>query len=291
MHDSDVLIRFTLQVAAAAVDEALITLWELAPQGFEEHDAGAGDMRFVLYAEPDEAPTLSAALLELVDELGMDGGPAQLDEDRIANENWREAWKVNFTLQRIGRFVIRPSWIEYTAAPGEHVIHLDPGAAFGSGLHETTRLCLQALDALAAESRRFTRVLDFGTGTGILGIAATRLWSCEVWAVDDDPLALQACQENAERNDVAARFTLRRALPPPAPPYDLVLANIQRPVLLEHSRALTERLAPGGELVLSGLLTGDEAEIRAAYQATGCGVRERTQDKDWIALRVARESP
>jgi ribosomal protein L11 methyltransferase len=294
MTDADRLFRFTLIVPAALADLAVAELWDLAPEGFEEHEDRASDgdgpgVRYVLYASAAAVDALAAGLQELVERLAQQAqGGVSLEADDIPDQNWREAWKVHFTLQRVPPFVIRPSWIEYEPAPGEHVIHLDPGSAFGTGLHESTRLCLRALAAVAAEGTSPGRVLDFGTGTGILGIGACRLFPCEVVAVDDDPLALTACDENIARNGVRERFALALALPPDLAPVGLTLANVSRPVLVEHAAALVAATVPGGALVLSGLLVGDEAAVVEAFAGAGATLRERTQENDWIALRLQR---
>lgn len=292
------LHRFSLQVPLKGVDLAVAELGELAPEGFEECElprrggAAGTSPCYVLYARSEVAPALSASLEALAETLReATGEEVSLWSETLADQNWREAWKVHFTLQRVPPFVIRPSWIDYAASPGEHVIHLDPGSAFGSGLHESTRLCMRAIAALRAEGLSPREVLDFGTGTGILGIAACLLFPCHVLAVDDDPLALTACEENASRNDVWQRFRLAPALPEEPVGADLTLANVSRPVLIEKASALVDATAPEGSLVLSGLLLSDEKPVLEAFERRGARLRECTRENDWLALRLVRSAP
>lgn len=292
MDDPALLHRFSLVVPPSGADLAVGELMDLAPEGFEEEEAphpGGARTCFRLWARPEHAEALAASLGALASLLREETGEeVTLHTETVPDQNWREAWKVHFTLQRIGPFVVRPSWIDYDPAPGEQLIHLDPGSAFGTGLHETTRLCLRSLADLAARRASPRRVLDFGTGTGILGIAACRLFPCRVLAVDSDPLALAACEENAERNGVADRFTLGSTLAEDRERADLVLANVSRPVLVEVASALVQSTAPGGTLVLSGLLLGDEAAVVEAYALVGATPKARTQENDWLALELGR---
>ncbi|MDY0000604.1 MAG: 50S ribosomal protein L11 methyltransferase [Polyangia bacterium] len=296
MDAPSLLHRFSLQVEMAAAELALAELWDIAPEGFEEHEAGlpGEDLaaRFVLYASAEDAPRLAMSLQGLAERLERVTGLAtSLESETIPDQNWRETWKVHFTLQRVPPFVIRPSWIEYTPSPDEQVIHLDPGSAFGTGLHESTRLCLRAIATLASQGASPGSVLDFGAGTGILGIAACRLFPCRVLAVDDDPLALSACDENSARNGVRELFRLEPALPPGGAFSNLTLANVSRPVLVEFAGALCDSTLPGGHLVLSGLLLGDADPVLEAFTKAGARLVEETRENDWLALRLARSGP
>ena len=153
------------------------------------------------YGAGAEGDRLRAGLADVLAGLGYAASNMSLFVETRPNQNWREVWKVNFQIQHIGRFVIRPSWLDYAPGAGEHVIHLDPGSAFGTGLHESTRLCLHAIATLADAGERPATVVDFGCGTGILALAAGLLFpAASAWCLDNDPLALVACQENAERN-------------------------------------------------------------------------------------------
>jgi len=290
MPESDILHMLELTVPSVAADAAVGLLAELSPQGFEEHaeDGHPPTVRFVVYGEPEAAAALRGAMEGLTGALrAAHGSTVRLVCSEIPQQNWREAWKVHFTLQRVGRFVIRPSWIDYRPEPTEQLIHLDPGSAFGTGLHETTRLCLRALLTLHEKGRTPEAVLDFGCGTGILGIGACLLWSCHVVAVDDDPLAISACTENAERNALAHRIGARERLPEDRR-FEVVLANVSCPVLVDFAQRLADRLAPAGRLVLSGLLLTDRDAICAAYAGVGLETLAESQEGDWLCLVLGR---
>jgi len=284
------LLCLELTVPAVAADATVGALAELSPQGFEEHgeEGPPPQVRFVVYGEPSSAAGLRTAMEALVGVLTAEHGDGvRLVSSEIPQQNWREAWKVHFTLQRVPPFVVRPSWIDYTPADAEHLIHLDPGSAFGTGIHETTRLCLRALATLDAQGRAPQEVLDFGCGTGILGIGACLLWPCTVVAVDDDPYAISACEENAERNGFAERIQARDRLPR-SRSFQLVLANVSRPVLVDFAGPLARTLASDGRLVLSGLLVTDREAICEAYQGVGLEVIGETQETDWLCLVLGR---
>ncbi len=212
-----------------------------------------------------------------------------------ADEDWRESWKAHFHARRVsGRLVIKPSWEQWDPAPGECVIELDPGTSFGTGLHFTTCSCLQVLDRLAREGG-LRRVCDLGCGSGILAVAAARLGVPAVTAVDNDPAAVACTQENARRNGVADRVRActgsAGGTPGVAEPgYDLVLANILSPVLLEHAGAIAGRVVPGGALVLAGLTREEADTVSAAYVRIGCREIERLTDPVWATLLLRRDS-
>jgi ribosomal protein L11 methyltransferase len=300
MTDADTLLQLTLEVPTDLADDLTVALGDLSPEGFEQDDGdlqhapGAsapppGRVRFTLYGPGEEGERLRAGLTALVASLGENASRVSLAVEARPNQNWREVWKVHFQIQHIDRFVIRPSWLDYAPAAGEHVIHLDPGSAFGTGLHESTRLCLRALAALADAGERPATVVDFGCGTGILALAAGLLFpAATAWCLDNDPLALVACRENAERNGQAERQHLGEVLDATVPLADLMLANVSRPVLLAHADALVTATAPGGVLVLSGLLAGEEVVISEAFAARGAPSVRVTREHDWVAVTCRR---
>ena len=207
---------------------------------------------------------------------------------RIVHEaDWAEAWKAHFPVMRIGRrLVIRPTWRRHRSAPDDVVLALDPGMAFGTGLHPTTRLCLTALESIADRGRLGgARVLDVGCGSGILAIAALRLGAERAVGLDTDPIAIEATRANARRNRVARRLRADLgSLPSGRGPFDVVLANLIAGLLVPLAPLLRDEVAPGGLLLASGIFIDREAEVRGAFEAAGLVVDERAVEGDWVAL-------
>lgn len=205
--------------------------------------------------------------------------------------DWAEAWKSFFPVLRVGRrLVIRPTWRHHRARAEDVVIALDPGMAFGTGLHPTTRLCLAALEPLAEDGRLDgARVLDVGCGSGILAIAAIRLGAANALGVDTDPIAIEATLANARRNRLGRRLRARQgSIPTGEPSFDLVLANLIAGVLVPLAPGLSTELRPGGSLVASGIFVDREAEVLTAFEAAGLDPTDRSVDGDWIALTCRR---
>jgi ribosomal protein L11 methyltransferase len=216
-------------------------------------------------------------------------GPLQT---RLVHEtDWADAWKAYFPVMRIGRrIVIRPTWRRHRRAPDDVVLALDPGMAFGTGLHPTTRLCLAATETLADRGGLAgARVLDVGCGSGILAIAALRLGADTAFGVDTDPIAIEATTANARRNRLARRLPSRvGSLPSGEPRFDVVLANLIAGVLVPLAGALHDELRPGGVLVASGIFVDREGDVRDAFEAAGLVVDARLAESDWVALVVRR---
>jgi ribosomal protein L11 methyltransferase len=201
--------------------------------------------------------------------------------------DWATAWREGYEPMRIGRLTIVPSWLP-VPAEADLVLRLDPGMAFGTGLHPTTRACLELLDEMAPMP---DRVLDVGSGSGILSLAALRLGADRVVGYDTDPLAVEATSQNAAANGVGERFEVRAGTLPPAPadePYPLVLANLVAAVLIELNARLAAHTAPGGTVIASGIIEPREPEVEAALRAAGLEVAGRRTDGDWVSLRLVR---
>ena len=212
----------------------------------------------------------------------------------MREEDWADAWKSHYQTQRVGRrLTIKPSWLDYAPAADELIIELDPGMAFGTGLHPTTRLCLQALEDYVTPDQ--TRLLDLGTGSAILAIGAARLGgpALHIDALDTDPVAVAVAQENVARNGLAARITVGAGSldvdTPPPPTYHLIVANILARVIIARAPALAAALAPGGVVIASGILAERGAEVDAALQAAGLRLLERRQEGDWLAIIASNE--
>ena len=209
----------------------------------------------------------------------------------IHDADWAETWKAYFPVMRVGRrLVIRPTWREHVAATDDVVLALDPGMAFGTGLHPTTRLCLATLEPLADDGRlAAARVLDVGCGSGILAIAALKLGAAAALGVDTDPIAIEATIENAARNGLDGRLTAREgSLPTAELPFDIVVANLIAGVLVPLAPRLRDELRFGGTLVASGIFVDRETEVTAAFEAARLVVEDRTTEGDWVALRLRR---
>ncbi len=211
---------------------------------------------------------------------------------RIVHEaDWAEAWKEHFPVLRIGRrIVIKPTWRDHAARPGDVILDLDPGMAFGTGLHPTTRLCLAAVESAADRGLLDgARVLDVGCGSGILAIAAAKLGAASVLGVDTDPIAVEATAANAARNGLADRISARAgSLPSGELGFDLVLANLIASVLIALAVSLREELRRGGTLLASGIFEDRESDVRAAFEAAGLAVTTHTIEGEWVALEAVR---
>ncbi len=209
----------------------------------------------------------------------------------VHEEDWAEAWKSYFPVLRVGRrLVIRPTWRRHRRRPDDVVLALDPGMAFGTGLHPTTRLCLAALETLADRGAiDGGRVLDVGCGSGILAIAAVKLGAAEALGVDTDPIAIESTLANARRNRLVRRIRARVGSPPSLePPFDVVLANLIAGVLVPLAGPLRDELRPGGTLLASGIFIDREGEVTAAFGAAGLVVTERSAEGDWVAITATR---
>jgi len=247
------------------------------------------------------ADAVTAALEETRDAVARwQAGGASVDPARVRTSaampeaEWRDAWKRYFKITRITRqFVIVPSWEQFTPTGDDVAIDLDPGMAFGTGTHASTRLVLEELQALADGGVGVTRALDVGCGSGILAIAVVKRWPGSTCiAVDHDPIAVDATRDNAAVNRVADRIpastdTLDRM----TDEFPLVLANIQAHVLRALMTDLLARLAHGGTLILSGLLTPQAAPLAEEFVAAGARIvriRESTDDPQWSSVTLTK---
>ena len=215
--------------------------------------------------------------------------PHGLPEPRlttVGKSDWATGWKEHFHVVRIGRqFVIKPGWRDYTPTDDDIVIEIDPGLAFGSGLHPTTQLCLKIFEDMPLTGQR---IFDVGTGSGILSIAALKLGAEFVRAVDVDDVAVRVAIENFELNGVMSQVktAVGSADNAGGEQWPLVVANILAHILIDIMPGLTAAVAPGGTLILSGMIAEQEADVRASAENHGLRVVGRRQEEDWVALIV-----
>ncbi|MDQ3881061.1 MAG: 50S ribosomal protein L11 methyltransferase [Chloroflexota bacterium] len=214
------------------------------------------------------------------------GPVGELAVRSVDETDWADAWRRHYTPQRIGRLLVVPSWADASVAPDDVVITLDPGMAFGTGLHPSTRGCLELLQRC-----RWPRgsVLDVGSGSGILAIAMLALGAERAIAVDIDPVAVEATRANADRNSVGDRIT---ALPGSLPDerlgtFDVVCANLVARVLVDLADRLVDSLAQGADLVAAGIVAERANEVESAFDERGATVVDRLEDGDWVSFRLA----
>jgi ribosomal protein L11 methyltransferase len=275
------LKAFRITVPGPDEDLATALLFEEGTQGIEVQADDSGRASLLAYF-PDEvgALALHTALLRIPG--------AKVESAAVPAVDWVSRFRESFRSFRAGRFLIAPSW-ENPSGTDAGVLVIEPGRAFGTGTHESTRLCLAALSTLA-EERPLGRVLDVGTGTGLLAVAAAKLGAHAVVGVDNDPDSLEAARLHARLNQVPLR-TVRadggRSFLPGR--FDVVLANLTAPLLIERHAELGALVAGGGALVLSGMLASDLAEVRAAHH--GIGAVSVTLDGEWAALLYRRGRP
>lgn len=214
-------------------------------------------------------------------------GSCRIESREIAAEDWVETWKRHYRAMPVSpRVTVAPTWDEEAEAPGEGLlIRLDPGMAFGTGSHETTALCIEAIDTRMAPS---SRVLDVGTGSGILAIAAAGLGARHVDACDIDPHAVKVARENFVLNGVAERVnSWVGSLESAGGSYDLILANLLADILISEAEGLQQQLAPLGLLVASGLITERRDEVLARFAEVGLVLHDELERNDWVALILA----
>jgi ribosomal protein L11 methyltransferase len=294
-------IELQVELPAAMAEIVAAELGELCG-GVEIRDAEtvfptARDRAAVVaLSQPDEVEGVLAALdevLETARAAGSEVDPVAIRRRAAHEDEWRDLWKQFFRTTRIGRrFIVRPSWDEAARAPEgkDEVIDLDPGRAFGTGAHPSTRLVIAALEDLAETRPAPATFLDLGCGSGILAIAAHRLWpKAAGLAVDLDSEATDCTEENLERNRVKGVKTKTGTLDDVPGKFDLILANIQRDVLETIADKLPAHLEKEGRLVLSGLLTSDADPVRMTYEKAGWRFVFRGDEGEWASLVLAYE--
>ena len=291
-------VEIIVPAAASDVDEVAALLADACEPAKEGTEVRGDEV--VIWAPLADQEAIVAevrAAVAAFAEAGLGVDPSTVRaQPALPEAEWRDAWKRYFHVTRISpRIVVVPSWETYQPTPDDVVIALDPGMAFGTGTHASTRLVLEELDRLDAEGLAPARVLDVGAGSGILAIAAVKLWpAATVVAVDNDPIAVAACAENAGVNAVGDRIA--SAATPVGDvdgQFELVLANIQAHVLRELLPGLAPRVAPGGTLVMSGLLSPQAEAVAEAYAAVGftvVAIRPSAADPAWSSAVLRRTS-
>jgi ribosomal protein L11 methyltransferase len=201
----------------------------------------------------------------------------------LAEEDWAEAWKKYYTILHVGKnLVIKPAWLDYVPRENEVVIELDPGMAFGTGLHPTTRLCMVALEERVTQD---CTVLDVGTGSGILSIATAKFGARGILALDTDPIAVKTATRNVAINHADNVVRVERgSIGASCNRFDLICINILAEVICELAPTLAAALRSGGIIIASGILDFKADDVVGALDAVGIEVVEKKQEEDWVAL-------
>ncbi len=219
---------------------------------------------------------------------GVSSGPGEIFWSEVQDEDWSESWKQYFHTEKVGGLVvIKPSWEEYEASPDDIVVEIDPGAAFGTGTHPTTTMCIREMERLM---RGGMEVIDVGTGSGILAITAAKLGASHVTAVDYDPTAVKVAKENIAQNHAENLITtgVSDLLQGVEGKADLIIANIIADIIIRLFDQLEEHLKPEGKLLCSGIIADRMADVTEAALAHGFEVEKVMEAKGWAAMVIQR---
>jgi ribosomal protein L11 methyltransferase len=296
-------VQLTAEVAAADADAASSLLRTLADGGawietpFTQRDVESpavavkdAPVRIHVYLRGTDAEANATLGRMALTTAGIDATVTVRDVDE---EDWAESWKEHFHIERFGEHVVVvPTWRSYDADPGDAVVTLDPGMAFGTGQHETTRMCIESLECAMVAG---ARVLDVGCGSGILSLAAAKLGGGEVVGVDIDEMCVRVTAENARTNGVehivhVARGSLGEAWPfadTSTGQFDVVVANIIARTIVELAQPLVDALFQDGRLIVSGVIEEREAEVRAALGAAGARIDHIRSMGDWRCIEAS----
>ncbi len=260
-------------------------------------DDGTAYLTFYL-DEDEDADAVLRRVEEELDSLRQfsDIGPCTIERSETEDKDWVNNWKQFFHQFTVDEFLVIPSWEKVRPEDeGKKILHIDPGTAFGTGMHETTQLCMRQLKKYVTEG---CEVLDVGTGSGILGIVALMLGADHVFGTDLDPCAMDAVRENLEANgieDDRMQAIIGNLIDDPQvqdqagyEKYDIVTANILAPVLVELTPQIVHHLKKGGIYITSGILDVKEQDVTKACENAGLTVVEVTHQGEWVSVTARR---
>lgn len=272
--------------ATELADSLASFLLDQGAPGLQTEDLGETVRLTAHFADPPRADVVDAYCQALPAAFPGCGVP-QVHFESIADAAWAESWKEHFPALEVGdRVFVHPPWMNDVPA-GRLGIRLDPGMAFGTGQHASTRGCLELLE-VAMRSTRIARVLDIGTGSGILAIAAAKLGAREICAVDIDADACRVATENATVNRVAERIRVCDSLEAADGRFDVILANLFAPQLVELTTQIIARLAPDGWAIGSGILVEEADSVVDAWSRAGLFLHTRRPEAEWVTLAFRR---
>ncbi|MDY0020736.1 MAG: 50S ribosomal protein L11 methyltransferase [Anaerolineae bacterium] len=281
-------LEVSVAVAGEAAEAVAEVLSRYVPQGVAIELGNTPSVDSVIVraylSNDDEMEARRQKIAEALWHLGQIWPIPEPEYTLIPDQDWTARWKESIPILHLGqRIVIKPSWRSYTPTDGEVILELDPGMAFGTGLHPTTQLCIEALESLVQPE---LQLLDLGTGTGILALAAAKLGVQQITAVDNDAAAVTVARRNARSNGVAESIHLiHGSLEDAEGAYDLILANILAPTIISMAeKNLVGYLRPRGRLIASGILQEQAQEVTDVLETYGMTIIEMRQKEDWIAV-------
>jgi len=288
-------VEVKVDVPSSWVEGVSNFLIELGSPGVIQKDGSGGAKReretvLAYFPDPSSFPNRRKKIRRYLSDLSVSGENFIFQWRGIQEERWAESWKAHFKpLHATSRIVIRPPWEEYRGEKGEMIITIDPGMAFGTGTHPTTRMCLQALEELTPVFAQPPSIFDFGTGSGILAIAAEKLGAYRILALDVDPVAIRCARQNAALNRMKDRIDFRIS---PArglrQRFGIVVANLLPQELWQASSFLARRVSPRGFLVVSGILKGQKEEMASTFIERGLTMESSKEKKGWVCLTLKK---
>lgn len=278
-----------METSRESTDALSNLLLEMDSGGVQVEDENSDRVSITAYFPPDdmigERVSKITALLRSLREMNVDVGAGRVTMESVDEQDWSESWKAFFKPLPIGeRILVYPSWEDVSEFPSRDIlIQIEPGMAFGTGGHSTTKLCLELLESVLKSGER---VADVGAGSGILSIAAVKLGAREVVAVDVDERATVVARENSQRNDVAARIHVicGEGLSAVKGKYDLIVSNISTKVILSMIPDFRSYLNDDGRLILSGILEREASEVRKGLENSELMLLETLCDEEWVGI-------
>ncbi|MBF0327705.1 MAG: 50S ribosomal protein L11 methyltransferase [Nitrospirae bacterium] len=244
------------------------------------------------FSDSEKIETIIEGLKQSALNLTNSGLPSNLSYDHVfvPEQDWNETWKNNFTPIDVGKTLsILPPWETQQSSKTNLII--DPGMAFGTGHHETTRFCLAIIEHYASTAKTKNSFLDLGTGTGILAIAAAKLGFKKITAIDNDPLAIDAARRNTALNKLSNVSVIEGDASCALGSYDMIAANLVSETLIKIAPEIAQRLEPEGIALLSGMITGQEIEVLSAMESCGLTLLRRFEDGRWTSVTVGKNTP
>ncbi|MFH5832437.1 50S ribosomal protein L11 methyltransferase [Halalkalibaculum sp. DA3122] len=273
-------IKLVLSISDDYQEAIIAELLEMEFDAFEQQEG-----RLITYVTKERFSDVSRERIEHLLAAYPGNGYIQ-SEEVVADQNWNEEWEQTIKAQQIGTFYVKPTWVTEAAPDDSILLEIDPKMAFGTGYHETTRLILKLLPQVIKPNYR---VMDAGTGTGVLAIASVKLGAEHVMAFDIDEWSIRNARENVLINQVENQVTIKKGsieVVEGSQSFDAVLANINRNTIIELLPSLVEHVKPGGQLILSGLLISDRQLILEQDMLSDFELMASSRENNWIALQL-----